>query len=264
MGNEQNPWKEIFEKGTLNTWLSNQLPFNVQHISCYATPPPKALKNIDLAWWNLRRNKFAGYCVTAIDRIISNIFFKNLPRATWEKPLGSAFGSIKVHAPDFWLWQCRKLMCVYEQVIRLEFDYLYIINTSSYVLIENLVDYCTGAKNVGLYAGPVVKSGNLNFVSGSSRLISRDVLEMVVKNREHFDLWRVEDVQFGKVLFSLGVKPTDLSSTEINSFEQIATMTDLELKKNFHIRVKSGTQKKRSDVSIMCGIHERLSNNSVS
>lgn len=255
-----NPWHIIAEEGQLKSWLAPSLPTNIEHIAGYGNPLPAWLMVFDRFWWEARGWRVLGLLVINFDRILSNILFKRHPAIEIEKFLDSDYLSLHVKSPDFYWWQGRKLLAMYRQLIRNDFDYIYIVNTSSYVVIDSLQKYCNSLQGKEIYAGPALETGKITYVSGSSRLISRKYFKAIVDASDKFALWGSEDVQFGKVAASLGVPITNIPSTVLSNLEDVSKMTDCQLKRNFHIRVKAGSLKNRNDVSIMQAIHLRLSN----
>jgi hypothetical protein len=250
---------DIAKAGQLETWLKPELPENVKHISAFGLPLAEWLMKMDQYWWNLRRKSYIGLFVTALDRFFANICFHIAPKITHVAYLESKYSAIKVHLPDFFWWQNWKLIWVYKEVLKFEFDYVLVVNNSSYVNVNKLVEYCRQLNGAEIYGGPILQTRNITFVSGSSRLLSRNVIEKIFNNRNIFDLWRVEDVQFGKVAKTLGFSPTNIESTVISSTKFLNQLTDQDLNKSYHFRVKSGPLKARQDVLIMQSLHNRLS-----
>ena len=252
------PWRDIAENGQLKTWLKGPLPNNVTHLAGYAKPLPTWLAKWDKKWWDLREGRITGLFVVGIDRIISKVFFRKLPKVSREKFLGSNYEAIKVHQLDFMWWQLRKLLAIYKELVNRDFDYVYFANTSSYVRVKALKAFCDKLSKVDIYAGSVTTTGGTEFISGSSMLLSRELLKKMVINMEMFDLWRYNDVEFGRVAALNAMKPMHLSSTVVTSEEDLSSISDENYIANWHFRVKSGTFIERKDISIMFGIHARL------
>ncbi len=108
-----------------------------------------------------------------------------------------------------------------------------------------------------VYAGVNPYDG-ANFAAGNNRLISRDVAELILKNRIRFDPGIIEDRAMGEMLSIMQIEFTPLPSLQLTSeYELVQTSNDV-LMSNFHIRVKSGVFHKRNDVSLMHAVHGRV------
>ena len=84
--------------------------------------------------------------------------------------------------------------------------------------------------------------------------------QLIVNNKGKFSLGLIEDAAMGKLVKSLNLVFTPLPSLVVDSIESLSRFSDLELKKHFHFRVKSGSMTSRNDVQIMTRLHERLVN----
>jgi hypothetical protein len=109
------------------------------------------------------------------------------------------------------------------------------------------------------YGGAKAYDG-AEFAAGNSRLISRDVAQLIIKNRRDFSPGLIEDSAMGKLVKSLNLDFTPLPTLIIETPERLAQISDQELKQHFHFRVKSGLMTSRNDVQIMTSLHERLVN----
>jgi hypothetical protein len=138
-------------------------------------------------------------------------------------------------------------------------EYVYIITNNSYLNFNNLKKLVRDTPQTEFYGGTKAYEG-AEFAAGNSRLISRDVAQLIVKNKGKFSLGLIEDAAMGKLVKSLNLVFTPLPSLIVNSVEGLAQFSDFELKEHFHFRVKSGSMTSRNDVQIMSKLHERLVN----
>jgi len=98
----------------------------------------------------------------------------------------------------------------------LEFDFLLRTNTSSYINIQNLVDYINTnfSKDKFLYHGLEMKlkdnktKKEINFVSGSGILFNLNTIKLIVNNKTELDYKEWDDVAIGKLLKKFNVNPT--------------------------------------------------------
>jgi hypothetical protein len=84
------------------------------------------------------------------------------------------------------------------------------------------------------------------------------VAQLIVKNRRDFSFGLIEDSAMGKLVKSLNIDFVPLPSLIIESPESLVQISDSELKRHFHFRVKSGALNSRNDVQIMTSLHKRL------
>lgn len=98
----------------------------------------------------------------------------------------------------------------------LKFDYLLRTNTSSYINIQNLVDYVNSnfSKDKFLYHGLEMKlkdrrtEKETNFISGSGILFNLNTIKLIVKNKSEVDYKERDDVAIGRLLKEYKVNPT--------------------------------------------------------
>ena len=128
---------------------------------------------------------------------------------------------------------------------------------NSYLNFTNLKKLVSELPLTEFYGGAKAYDG-AEFAAGNSRLISRDVAKLIMKNRRNFSLGLIEDSAMGKLVKSLDLDFTPLPTLIIESSERLAQISDLELKNHFHFRVKSGSITSRNDVQIMTSLHKRL------
>ena len=228
------------------------------HITAYANELPFWLLYLDRKWWNLRESQSLRLLVFGINRIISKVFLKCTPKINTEKFLNSNFLGLRVNQLDSMTWQLRKLLEVYNHIQIYDFDYVYFVNSSSYVRIEALKSFCDSLGKKDIYGGSISATGGITYISGSSKLLSVGVLKKIICSRSMFDLWRYEDVEMGKVASFNEIKPTLIRSTVIASLSELKNLTNEELTKNFHLRVKSEANSIRQDSQIMQEIEARL------
>jgi len=96
------------------------------------------------------------------------------------------------------------------------------------------------------------------FCSGANRLMSRDVVELVVANRRLYANDVMEDVGLGRLLAELGIQIVAAPSLNLDSQQTLNATTDDVLASNFHFRLKSGSRACRNDVELMHTLHDRL------
>ena len=102
--------------------------------------------------------------------------------------------------------------------------------------------------------------GDEHFQQGAFRLYSRDVIEYIVRNRKSYNHSAPEDVAMGRGFSKLGIELVPLPSYNFTDIEGVESLTTEDFLNNYHFRMKSGSFKKRQDVSIMHSLHDRIQN----
>lgn len=111
-----------------------------------------------------------------------------------------------------------------------QFNYLFRTNTSSYIDIENLLEYI-GSLNDSeefVYSGKKMSlpKNNLrdkvDFISGAGILLSRSTIDLILKNENSFELEEWDDVAIGKLLQAKNIKiiPGNRFDIKGNLFKQ--------------------------------------------
>jgi hypothetical protein len=166
--------------------------------------------------------------------------------------------SIHIHFPDAYLTYRWKGLAMIEYVLdNYDFDYLFITTTSSYIRPDKLMQVASTLPRENLFAGAKAYKG-ADFIAGSNRFISRDVLERLLKMKFPYKPIYIEDVSLSKSITDLGVEMQFLPHLDIDSVAQLDKFSDDYLLGHFHFRLKSGPMNKRNDVEIMSKLHQRL------
>ena len=145
----------------------------------------------------------------------------------------------------------------------IEYDYIYRTNLSSYIFIENFINWANTLTNDDLYAGVILKF-NLNdrwpyrfmcrlaerfhpensipFASGAGFLISRKNVQRILSDTE-LDFRLTDDPMVGECLHRHGVEITPVSRIDFNG-DSIRYFADVsgkleQIKHCFHIRCRS-------------------------
>ena len=91
------------------------------------------------------------------------------------------------------------------------FDFIFRVNSSSYVNIEKLIQFVNNLHTSVLYAGNVIdlKMLDLKFVSGSGIILDKFSVKNIVLNKNIWDHSIIDDVALGKVCQTLNIPPTE-------------------------------------------------------
>lgn len=256
------PWISILENGQKRTWLQSIRPQNVEIVHFHGTPVGKFGWKLDRLHESIRWfNRWLAFFLRVWDRIIAIPFTFYIPRFEESKLLHEQDVSIHIKLPDTYRLMRWKDLAIFDYFLKCSnAHFIFMTTTSSYINIAKLNDMIEKLPLKNLYAGVKAYKG-AEFAAGNNRLISRDVVEQIVRNRVLFDPGYIEDYSLGKLMTRLGIIFKELPSLHIQDESILEKISFPELNNYFHIRVKSGTFNHRNDVYLMNVIHERLVTN---
>ncbi len=257
----QEPWSTIFRSGSEKTWLTSTLPEKFELVHFHGLP----LKTFGLFWDRIHehfrwKNRWFAAPLAWIDTIIGYPILLFIPKIRISRNLHTTFPVFEVRFPDSYQFLRWKDLAVLKYFLeQTQSDYIFMTTNNSYLNFSNLKKLISDLPITEFYGGAKAYDG-AEFAAGNSRLISRDVAELIVKNRRNFSIGLIEDSAMGKLVKSLDLDFTPLPTLIIETSERLAQISDIELKSHFHFRVKSGSITSRNDIQIMTSLHERLVN----
>jgi hypothetical protein len=129
---------------------------------------------------------------------------------------------------DFKDFGKKTLLCFEEILKHKNFDYIFRTNTSSYLNKIPFLEFIKKQPHKNYYAGKIENFPkiNLNFGSGAGFFLSKDLVELVVNNKNLWNHDLNEDVALGKILYDLEVPLNQLQRYDIGSLKDL---------KNFNI-----------------------------
>ena len=74
------PWKSIYEKGQLPTWIKSS-PVNIEIVNIYGNTPNKMVRALDRTHEKLRWSKLLQGPIHALDRYLNKYLRKKLRKA---------------------------------------------------------------------------------------------------------------------------------------------------------------------------------------
>ena len=255
------PWIDILIKGQEQTWLSENKPAGFEVLHFHATPVRNMLTVFDRLHEKLRwtRSRTISLLLIIFDYLITFLFVAWTPKVSKSNLIKLKDPAINVQIKDIYLTVPWKLLAMYKYVLKnYEFDYLFRTTSSSYVRTIELSKASEILPRNKYYGGAIPYEG-ARFAAGNNVLMSRDLVERIAKKKTVVNPTIIEDVSLGNYMNSIGVKLSPLSQINIDSIERLNSISDKELKNNFHFRLRSGTLQKRNDVEIMHALHERIS-----
>jgi len=255
---QRNPYFEIRSQGQEKTWAQPKSSLGTEIFYAYGN----MYGNIGELFDDIReyirlRHSYISKLLGLFERIILYPFMHFLPKHKIMVK-ESGVSELKISIPDFYITLRWKLLSVLNYFVNeTDKEYILITTTSSYIRFDVLLKYLRIFPKNDLYYGSLPWDGS-SFISGSNRIISRDVAKKILDNRK---FWRpdiIEDVEMGHLLHSIGINSSGKPQVNITSLAQVVSIPLDVLNTNYHFRLKSGTRKNRSDVKIMNALHERI------
>lgn len=114
----------------------------------------------------------------------------------------------------------RKMLYTFGWVLNnKDFDYIVRINSSCYCDKKQLAKYIETLPDNNLFAGVEVEGGATNekfMWGGTGWVFSKDIIQLIVDNKQHYDHSIMEDVAIGHLMNKLNVPYTQGSACSLN------------------------------------------------
>lgn len=251
------PWKSIYEEGQLPTWIKSSPP-SIEIVNIYGDTPSKIVRGLDIVHETLRLSSSLQGPIHALDRNL-NKYFRKKSNPKWSKKKDEYVTSLHVKVPSMLLTLPVVEIVLFKYFLnRTKADFLYMSNTSSYINLielEKRLQYFPISK---VYGGTRDTSGEIQFMSGANRILSRDLVEKLVSKFSLWDFSYVEDVSMGKLLLGEDKNFVAIPRQVFRTKEEIDSADIVEMKKNVQFRLRSGKLRSRNDIELMHHLHEKL------
>jgi hypothetical protein len=253
------PWVSIASDGQEKTWLAKTLPKNFEVLHVHGKPVSKSVLRLSEIHDNLRwRGRFVSTLLRGSDLLFTLPLYGFSPKIGPSSLLEMRHPVAELQMwdlPIFFRWKVRASLRYALSVS--DFDYLFMTTTSSYIYPRRLMEIVSGLPPHRFVGGAVIYPG-ANFVPGSNRLFSRDVIENFID-----DFWaqpasNLEDVSMSKSLKRMGYSVEALPHLPLTSVNEVRELKRIEAQKHYHFRVKSGPLSQRNDVAIMHALDKKL------
>jgi hypothetical protein len=160
--------------------------------------------------------------------------------------------------PDLNIIMTRKPLAIFEELEKEEFDFAVFVTGTSYLNIPALESALKKLPQEGITAGRVMKHLNGNFLSGSFRIFTPDVVKIINRNSHRYPHWIPEDAALGRLLSPFDFTEIDLPSIDLPDAQSLESIPASDLKEIIHFRCKSRGYENRGDVEIMHELHTIL------
>ena len=144
-----------------------------------------------------------------------------------------------------------------------EFDYIIRTNESSYIYIERMLEYMVNKPTQKYASGTILYHEPFPFLAGSCYVLSRDVVELIVNNKQSWNHNYIDDVALGQFLIDFNIQIID-NNSKVDVFsmcnENIDSVQSVikELEYNiWHFRCKCAVNR-NNDILFMNTIHNLI------
>lgn len=143
-----------------------------------------------------------------------------------------------------------------------EFDFIFRTNSSSFINIDKMTEFLSNKPKERFYCGyiNILKESQILFASGSGYFLSKDVVKLILENKDKWNHEFIDDVSLG--LFCRDVLSIDLVQSkrcDISNVDMEIT-SDL-LNNHFHFRCKTNSIDRKEDSLIMRKLYDYIKNN---
>ncbi|MCB5293366.1 hypothetical protein BJQ90_02814 [Arthrobacter sp. SO3] len=163
--------------------------------------------------------------------------------------------AIRTHVPETYLMTNAKTVAAFRHLLDTrDFDYILRTNSSTYVDLHGLRDFVQNIPDRGYYGGAVWKAQGLEFITGSTILLSRDLVEYAATDPEwEFDL--IDDMALGGSMLRAGARPQSVERADVLTSGDLARLDSGSLTSTFLVRCK-GEENREHDIAAMLRVHE--------
>jgi hypothetical protein len=251
------PWKSIYEQGQLPTWIKS-CPPEIEIVNIYGNTPNTVFRFLDIIHERIRWSPLLQGPIHVLDRYL-NRFLRKKSNPKWIEKEEEYVTSLHVKVPSMHLTMPIVEIVLFKYFLnRTNADFLYFSNTSSYINLIELNKLIKTFPVSKVYGGTRGTFGDIPFMSGANRMLSRDLVEKLVSNFSLWDFSYVEDVSMGKLLSGEDTNFVAIPSQVFQTKEQIDSADIIQMKQNVHFRLKSGNLKLRNDIELMLYLHRTL------
>lgn len=240
---DSEPWRTIEERGQKSTWASSDA-------------------KVPVYWLHGETGGLVRGCTRLVGRILQQVrAVRTLKRfRVWiaamaaQRPVRQRDSQILTGVPETYLMTNAKTIAGFRHILaEHKFDYVLRTNSSTYVNLSMLSDYIENLPSTNFYGGTPWSSGVVTYATGTSMLLSRDLVERVVDDPKwDFDL--VDDLAVGMAMKRAGVALNAFPRIDVCTSEDLASLSIEALQSSFIVRCK-GLDDREHDVIAMRKVH---------
>ena len=260
---DRSPWNDIARYGQGGTWMRHLDATHAMAVYVHGRRTPSAVARLDhmheKVRWTASFRRTPSRLLRVADALMTFPIRSWVPGYT-EVPLGHLPARcLEVNVPDTYLTAPMKELSLFSYFMeRTSATWLYMTTSSSYVRPMQVIKRASELGKVGVYAGTQLQAGRHTFVSGANRLLSRDVVQLFLEHRQHWDRSVLEDLGMGRLAAQLQIPISPLPTLNLDSVSEVESVPTSILGNNHHFRLKSGPLGRRNDVAVMRSLHQRI------
>jgi hypothetical protein len=133
-----------------------------------------------------------------------------------------------------------KIINCFEQTLDWDYDYIFHTNSSSYIDKELLYKWLLDKPRTKFYSGVKGNYRNTSFASGCGFTISKDVVKLILENKDKWEHGEADDATLGILLNSLGLSVYEAPRFDMISSESYTRHIPTDY---FHYRCKTDDRK---------------------
>jgi hypothetical protein len=238
------PWRSIEEFGQRGTWA-------------------KAGSSIPVMWLHGLDSGFLRLVILGIAKCLGELRAYRAQRmfrrktGAWlaRRDVRVVGRDILTGVPESYLTTNAKTVAAFRHLLKTEdFDFILRTNSSSYVDLERLDQFVQAIPDGGYYGGAVWRAQGLEFVTGSTILISRDLVELAAFD-ERWDFDLIDDMALGWSMRRAGVTCQSIERVDVLSEDSILSLSEEALASAFLVRCKVEADRS-GDIRAMRRVHD--------
>lgn len=142
-----------------------------------------------------------------------------------------------------------------------EFDFIFRTNSSSFINIYKMIEFLSNKPKERFYCGYInmLKETKILFASGSGYFLSKDVVKLILENKDKWNHEFIDDVSLGILCRELSIDLVQSKRCDISNVDMEIT-SDL-LNNHFHFRCKTNSIGRKDDSLIMRKLYDYIKNN---
>lgn len=248
--NSCNPWNRIFHEGAKLTWIPQAS--KLMKVYSYTGRTPSFIHSVrERLTGRIRHSRF-DFVQRFIDRKFQKIFTRF--------PFDQALINENIYQKEVELHSTIgiRTLSAFEFVLNdSSWEYLWRANVSNYVYSPRLLSIIETLPKDNLAAGEINNFGDIPYLSGAGYLLSRDVVEKVIKNATLWNNSYLDDVALGLLLLNLSIPLLPLERLSISDVSQLDHYSRSELINYASFRC-NGLHDRNQDVLIMKRLNQKL------
>ena len=170
---------------------------------------------------------------------------------------------VYLDCPESWYHMTQKALLFFEKILEeyKDLEYAFFTNLSSYIRLEKILESFRRFQG-SVYSGLVGEIWGIHYASGAGFFLSRDLIKMVVDNRDQFPNFPgAGDVALGKFFADRGIPAVPRNYRLDLCKSRLSTLTRSDVINHYHFRCKPAERTAEAaydDIVVMQRVHALL------